>query len=165
MKKFRILILILFLLSAAGLGASTVYHALNDDKTIPVIQCPQEPLVLSVGENSTEKLLEGVTAWDEKDGDLTGSILIQGTSGTISGSETTITYAVVDSDDHVATASRVVQYSDYTPPRFGLEGELRYSVGNVIRVKDRLTAYDVVDGDISDRIIPAWSPAWRAPIP
>lgn len=152
MKKFRILILILFLLSAAGLGASTVYHTLNDDKTIPVIQCPQEPLVLSVGENNTEKLLEGVTAWDEKDGDLTGSILIQGTSGTISGSETTITYAVVDSDDHVATASRVVQYSDYTPPRFGLEGELRYSVGNVIRVKDRLTAYDVVDGDISDRI-------------
>lgn len=152
MKKFRILILVLFLLSAAALGGSTLYHTLNDDQTLPVIACPQEPLVLSVGENSTEKLLEGVTAWDEKDGDLTGSILIQGTSGTVTGSETTITYAVVDSDDHVATVTRTVQYTDYTPPRFALSSELRYSVGSVLRVKDRLTAYDVVDGDISDHI-------------
>ena len=152
MKVFRILVLVLLLLVSLVLGLSTLYHLWNDDKTIPVIECPEEALVLSVGENSTEKLLEGVTAWDDKDGDLTEQLFIQGMSGSIQGNETTITYAVVDSDDHVATASRVVRYSDYTPPRFSLNSELRYSVGNLIRVKDRLTAYDVVDGDISDRI-------------
>lgn len=152
MKVFRILVLVLLLLTSLTLGLSTLYHLWNDDKTLPVIQCPEGALVLSVGENSTEKLLEGVTAWDDKDGDLTGQVFIQGMSGRIQGNETTVTYAVVDSDDHVATASRVVQYSDYTPPRFSLNSELRYSVGNLIGIKDRLTAHDVVDGDISDRI-------------
>lgn len=37
MKKFRILILVLFLLSAAALGGSTLYHTLNDDQTLPVL--------------------------------------------------------------------------------------------------------------------------------
>lgn len=152
MKVFRILVLVLLLCMSLGLGLSTLYHLWNDDQTLPVIQCPEETLILTVGENSDEKLLEGVTAWDDKDGDLTEQLFIQGMSGTIQGNETTVTYAVVDSDDHVATASRMVRYSDYTPPRFALNSELRYSVGNLIRVKDRLTAHDVVDGDISDRI-------------
>lgn len=152
MKKLRIITLVLFLLSAGLLGASYAYHMQMDDATVPVITCPEEPLILSVGEHSDAKLLEGVTAWDDKDGDLTQKVLIQGMSKRIEGDTTTITYAVVDSDAHVSTCSRPVTYTDYTKPRFALSRELRYTVGGMVQVKDRLTAEDVMDGDISDRI-------------
>ena len=112
MKKLKIFTLVLFLLTGSALAASEYYHYRAEDRTLPVLQCPDEPLVISVGENSREKLLEGVTAWDDKDGDLTERVLIQGIAKTVEGSETTITYAVVDSDDHVAHRTRTVRYTD-----------------------------------------------------
>ena len=91
MKKLKIFTLVLFLLTGSALAASEYYHYRAEDRTLPVLRCPDEPLVISVGENSREKLLEGVTAWDDKDGDLTERVLIQGIAKTIEGSETTIT--------------------------------------------------------------------------
>ena len=46
MRRLRIITLVCFLLSAAALGASTAYQAWSEDKTIPVIDCPETPLVL-----------------------------------------------------------------------------------------------------------------------
>ena len=152
MKKLKIFTLVLFLLTGSALAASEYYHYRAEDRTLPVLQCPDEPLVISVGENSREKLLEGVTAWDDKDGDLTERVLIQGIAKTVEGSETTITYAVVDSDDHVAHRTRTVRYTDYAPPQFALSRELRYSVGAAVQIRDRLTATDLIDGDVSERI-------------
>ena len=152
MKKLKIFTLVLFLLTGSALAASEYYHYRAEDRTLPVLRCPDEPLVISVGENSREKLLEGVTAWDDKDGDLTERVLIQGIAKTIEGSETTITYAVVDSDAHVAHRTRTVRYTDYAPPKFALSRELRYSVGTAVQIRDRLTATDLIDGDVSERI-------------
>lgn len=149
MRRLRIITLVCFVLSAVLLAASTVYHNIRRDDTLPVIQCPEEPLVLSV-EDGEEALLQNVTAYDEKDGDLTDGVLIQGVSK--SGDAATVTYAVVDSDHHVAVKQRELRYTDYVPPRFALSKELRYSVGTQIRIKDRMTAGDMVDGDLSDRI-------------
>lgn len=152
MKKLKIFTLVLFMLTGSALAASEYYHYRAEDRTLPVLQCPDEPLVISVGENSREKLLEGVTAWDDKDGDLTERVLIQGIAKTIEGSETTITYAVVDSDAHVAHRTRTVRYTDYASPKFALSRELRYSVGTAVQIRDRLTATDLIDGDVSERI-------------
>lgn len=152
MRKLRIVVLILFLLSAAGLGASKAYHRRTDDATLPVLTCPQEALILSVKESGQEHMLAGVTAWDDKDGDLTGHILVEGLSKSIQGNRSTITYAVADGDGHVATCVRPVEYTDYRPPQFALSKELRYQGGSLVQIKDRLTAQDVIDGDLSDRI-------------
>jgi len=151
MRRLRIITLVCFLLSAAALGASTAYQAWSEDKTIPVIDCPEEPLVLSVKDSGTEVLLQDVTAYDEKDGDLTDQLLLEGIDRASDG-DIIVTYVVVDSDHHVVSRSRTLQYTDYTPPRFALSKELRYSMGSSVRIKDRLTATDVVDGDLSDRI-------------
>ena len=134
------------------MGASTAYHIMTEDRTIPVIECPETPLVLSVRESGDDALLRDVTAWDEKDGDLTGEVLLQGISRSSGGENITVTYVVCDSDHHVITKSRDLRYTDYTPPRFALSKELRYSMGGSIQIKDRMTAADVVDGDLSDRI-------------
>ena len=64
----------------------------------------------------------------------------------------TVTYVVADSDRHVVSRQRSVRYTDYVPPRFSLTQELRYSMGSSIRIKDRMSAWDVIDGDLSDRI-------------
>ena len=151
MRKLRIITWICFLLSAALLGASTAYYAWKEDKTLPVIQCPEEPLVLSVRDSGGAALLRDVTAWDGKDGDLTDQVLLEGIDRTAEG-EITVTYVVADSDRHVSSKSRALQYTDYTPPRFTLSEDLRYTLGSSIRIKDRMTAVDVVDGDLSDRI-------------
>lgn len=149
MRRLRIITLICFVLAALLLAASTMYRNIKQDDTIPVIECPEEPLVLSVAAGE-EALLADVTAYDEKDGDLTGQVLLQGISK--NGDTATVTYAVVDSDNHVSAKSRTLQYTDYVAPRFALNKELRYSVGSQIRIKDRMTAEDLVDGDLSDRI-------------
>lgn len=152
MKRLRIITLICLILSAVLMAAATVSARLRQDDTLPEIRCPEEPLVIAMAEAEDDRLLRDVTAWDEKDGDLTGRVLVQSVEKTVGGSTASVTYAVSDSDNHVATCTREVQYTDYQPPRFALSRELRYPVGSTVRVKDRLTAWDALDGDLSDRI-------------
>ena len=64
MKKLKIFTLVLFLLTGSALAASEYYHYRAEDRTLPVLQCPDEPLVISVGENSREKLLDVVWGYD-----------------------------------------------------------------------------------------------------
>ena len=151
MKRFRILTYVCLVLSACLLAVSTLYHQRTEDRSIPEIQCPDTVLTVSM-EESGAALLQDVTAWDEKDGDLTDKVLLQGVDKRAGSSSATVTYAVADSDNHVVTATREIRYTDYQPPRFSLEKELRYSVGSPLRIKDRLTASDRIDGDLSDRI-------------
>ena len=152
MRRLHILTLICMVISTALLVVSTIYQKSVEDQTIPVIQCPEAPLTISMADGGDAALLKDVTAWDEKDGDLTDQILLQGVDKHAGASTATVTYAVVDSDNHVATRTREIQYTDYQPPHFALEKELRYSVGSALRIKDRLTASDRIDGDLSDRI-------------
>lgn len=151
MRRLRIITLICFILSAAALGASTAYRIWKTDDTVPVITCPDAPLVLSVKDSGTEALVRDVTAWDEKDGDLTADVMVEGIQRDADGT-LTVTYVVADGDHHVTSRQRSVQYTDYTPPRFSLTQELRYSMGASVRIKDRMSAWDVIDGDLSDRI-------------
>ena len=52
----------------------------------------------------------------------------------------------------MATCSRTVRYTDYEKPHFSLSQGLVYPVGGSVTLLDRLTATDVIDGDISDNI-------------
>ena len=152
MRRFRILVWVCMVISTILLGISTAYHKSREDQSIPVIRCPETPLSIAMEDAGEETLLKDVTAWDEKDGDLTDRILLQGVKKNAGTSTATVTYAVVDSDNHVTTRTREIRYTDYQPPHFALTKELRYSAGSALRVKDRLTAWDRSDGDLSDRI-------------
>ena len=151
MRRLHIIVLAALVLSAALLAASTVAGRLRQDDTLPEIRCSEEPLTVSVQAGS-DSLLEGVTAWDEKDGDLTPELLVQRIQREEDSGRLTVTYAVADSDHHVTARSRTLIYSDYTPPRFTLSRELRYEQGATLLVRDRLGATDLLDGSISDRI-------------
>lgn len=152
MRKLHFIIAALLLVSAAGFVWTEVRQRSTADQTLPVIECPDTPLVIQVGESSQEVLLEGVTAWDEKDGDLTAQVMVEGIEKSVQDNETTVIYAVVDSDSHVTKLTRTVRYTDYTPPRFGLSMELRYELGEPVVIRNRVTAWDVIDGDLSSQV-------------
>ena len=152
MRRFRLLVLAVAVVMAAALAVSVVAQRAAADRTLPEIRCPEGALELSVRALNDRALLSGVTAWDEKDGDLTDRIVLQGLGKGVEDGMTTATYGVADADHHVATRTRPVRLVDYQPPRFTLSQPLTYPVGASIAVRDRLTAWDAVDGDLSDRI-------------
>ncbi len=151
MRRLKITMTLLFLLSAVLLAVSTIWTVMSEDRTLIEIDCPSIPLTVSVYEDESQ-LLAGVTAKDEKDGDLTDQVFVKEIGKSGLDGRTTVTYAVVDSDNHVATATRELRYTDYQAPRFSLSQALRYTVGAPIVIRDRIHAWDSVDGDISSQI-------------
>ena len=59
---------------------------------------------------------------------------------------------VFDADCHAATLTRTVRYTDYNPPRFALNVPSTYRTGEMPALLAQITAEDVMDGDVSDRI-------------
>lgn len=151
MRKLRIITAILFVLSAVLTGSVIALRVMRTDKTRPVISFGAEVLTLSAEEVNDDALRSDVTAWDDKDGDLSDHIQVLSLTRR-QGNEMSAHYAVADRDNHVTAAERTVVLEDYTPPRFRLTLPLSYNVGASMLMKDRLTAEDLLDGDISSKI-------------
>ncbi|MDY6040420.1 MAG: hypothetical protein SPI81_00705 [Candidatus Faecousia sp.] len=117
----------------------------------PVIFYPEGVLEISV-QDGEEALLQGVTAKDDKDGDVTGSILVEKLSGFDGENRREVTYAAFDSDGNVTKATREIVYTDYTPIRFQLNHSLRYRTGETINLSELVGASDSLDGDLSDKV-------------
>lgn len=152
MQIHRILILIaLFMVILYGFNRVLLYRSF--DKTGPEISFEEELLKVSV-KVTEEELLEGITAIDEKDGDVTDSIMIESISKLLAGNERIVTYAAFDGDNHVGKAERRIQYTDYTSPRFSLDEPLTTSLSSdMSEMLQALHAKDCIDGDISDQIV------------
>lgn len=123
----------------------------SKDTAAPQIQMDSEQPRLSVTA-SEEELLQGVTATDNKDGDVTASLLVesirlQGTDGTA-----TVRYAAFDKAGNVAKADRQVYFTDYESPRFSLSAPMAMQQNSSKDVMSIITASDLLDGDISRRI-------------
>ncbi len=125
---------------------------LNTDETYPSIEI--EDGILDVGVNVTdEQLLKGVTAFDKKDGDISSSVVVESISRFINDNECIVTYAVADSDNHVAKGTRTIRYKNYTPPKFVMSDSFVYSLGEEIDILESIGARDVIDGNISDKVV------------
>lgn len=155
LRRTRIFVIIFFILSVVVWGGYRLYERSHVDKTIPVITMDENSVTVTV-EDGDEAILAGVTAKDEKDGDLTDVIFIESRSNFIGKGQFTVTYAVADSDNNVAKASREVIYSDYKPPRFELSEPLKFQTTREtqddINIAANLTAHDMLDGNISNKI-------------
>lgn len=151
MRLFQRTVVVLFVIVALLFCGMLVYENYMVDDIAPVIRCEEETIRISVTDGE-ETLLQGVTASDNVDGDLTDQVMVKSVSPLIGADTAKVTYFVFDSSDNVATASRMVQYRDYKRPRFSLSQPLVYRVGSTVTLLDRLTAEDDLDGDISDSI-------------
>ena len=122
------------------------------DQTLPVVKLDSDLLHVSLSDGG-DAFLSGVTAFDEKDGDLTDRVIVESVSRFIDPGVSVVTYAVCDNDNHVAKASRKVVYDDYTPPYFTLSGSLVFGISQTVNIPKFLGASDSIDGDVSDRVI------------
>lgn len=130
------------------------YLALTErmnDNTAPEISFASQMLVVSV-DASNEELLAGVSARDEKDGDVTDSILVEGISGLGSDQLATITYAAFDEAGNVAKATRTLKYADYSSPRFSLSTALIFRSGSSVNLLKYVGAEDVIDGTLDEKV-------------
>lgn len=151
MRNLQVIVISLFLALSVAFSVVFAYDRFAEDHTPPTIYCDGEPLYVSVSATDKE-LCSGLTARDDRDGDLTERIIVRRVSQLTGPNTATAYYAVFDSASNYCTYTRTVYYTDYRKPRFSLSQPLIYNVNSVISLEDRLTAYDVLDGDISSRI-------------
>ena len=97
---------ILIALDVILLGVSIAVFV-GEDRTPPVIRMEETELEYREG-MSDEALLEGVSAMDETDGDVTASLVIEKVSETGTGT-VIVTYGARDAANNVAKASRVMR--------------------------------------------------------
>ena len=151
MRKCRVIWLCLFAAVGITFSACVIFQNVYGKDGGPVIFYPEGVLEISA-QDGEEALLQGVTAKDDKDGDVTGSILVEKLSGFDGESRREVTYAAFDSDGNVAKATREIVSTDYTPIRFQLNHSLRYRTGETINLSELVGASDSLDGDLSDKV-------------
>ncbi len=151
MKLLRIAGLSLFLLSAVTFAGYCGYEVSRNDIAGPVIEFAGEDVTVGVTVTD-EELLKNVTAYDEKDGNVTDSLLIETISDFIKPGQRMITYAAFDKNSNVTKRERKLNYTDYESPRFSLEKPLRFAVGDAANILDFIKVWDCIDGDLTEKI-------------
>lgn len=152
MRILRVAVTAVFIVTAALFVIFYFGEKLNTDNTIPVITVESDLLEVSL-DATKEDFLQGVTAYDEKDKDITDKIIVESVSKFLDDGICKVTYAVCDSNNNVANATRKICYKDYVSPRFSMNSSTCYSLYESINISDVVKAYDCIDGDISRSII------------
>lgn len=126
----------------------------ESDRLGPEITFEQELLEISISATE-EELMNGVTAFDKRDGDVSDTIIIESMSKLLSGNQRIVTYVAFDKDGYAGKAERRIQYTDYTSPRFSMVEPLKMDISSsdFTATLSPLRATDCIDGDISDQII------------
>lgn len=152
MRILRNSVTVLFIVTLITFSFFFVFKKKNEDKTIPEITIETD--FIEVKCSATDKdFLKGVKATDEKDGDLTGEVIVESVSRFIQPGICEVTYAVCDSDNHVAHATRKIRYIDYETPKFKLNDSLCFSLYENINIASHIGAFDSIDGDISENVV------------
>lgn len=130
------------------------YKQVGIDNTPPVITIDDEEGVIhTVSMNDLDAgLLQGVTAYDHHDGNVTASILVEQVGHITNEHQVQVGYAAFDAAGNVAKAQRTVQLTDYIPPRFTLNAPLAFVYGTNFDPLKQIGAEDLTDGNIRHRV-------------
>lgn len=152
MKAFKIVVSIAFVFISFASAAVYIGEKLAVDKTIPQITVEEEMIEVSL-KATDEELLKGVTAYDEKDKDLTDRIIIESISRFTEKGVSKVIYAVCDSDNNVAKATRMIKFKGYESPKFQVVGNLCFSLYEHIDISEMILATDSLEGNITSKIV------------
>ena len=151
MRYLRIFTIVIFALSILFAFGVNKYYYSNVNMDFPEISNSLETLQLSV-QDPPEAILQGLSARDATDGDLTDQIMVASMSHFLEPGMLNVKYVVFDAHNNSATLTRRVHYTDYQPPVFTLEKAPVYTVGNSFDLLNYIHVEDCIDGDISDRV-------------
>ena len=152
MKKRNWIPVLVMLICFGLFMAYRLYQRAVTDTKAPVITAQDEAGVPEISVKDENALLQGVTAQDARDGDVTGSIIVERISSTGENGQILVTYAAFDSSGNVGKLQRPMRYTDYIGPRFSLTQPLVFSYGGQYDVLNYVRAEDSMDGDIRHRI-------------
>ena len=151
MRTLKTILCIATALSVLAFALAIYYTQFYKDVVPPEIRMDADVITVSAADGD-EALLRGVTATDNRDGDITGAVLVDGVSQLTGPNAARVRYIVFDAAENAATASRTVVYSDYEAPRVFVLQPLTYNVGDTIALRGRVIARDCLEGNITDRI-------------
>ena len=151
MKLIRNVLVVLFCAALVGASGLFFYVRTTEDSTPPEFHIDTDPIEVSVTDPASA-LLQGLTATDNRDGDLTQEIRIRSRSSFIRDAEFTVSYIVFDQASNYSSCSRHARYTDYVPPRFRLTRPMTFNVNETIRFDGSVIVEDLLEGDISGRI-------------
>lgn len=149
--KFKVTVIFALLLAVAVFLGYRAVAAMRRDSTPPKI-CVEEGVFAVSVTDPTEKLLAGVTASDNRDGDVTASLVVEAVELLDGSGRISVRYAAFDRAGNVAKISREGIYTDYQRPRFTLKQPLLYRYGTTFDVLSTVGAEDMLDGDIQHRV-------------
>ena len=107
MKKGLVAML---LLACAALLAGNVVIYIGKDRNGPEITVPQEELTYVAG-SDTSALLNGVTAVDDRDGDVTSTVTVESIIPNEDQTGASVIYVAKDSKNNVTKATRLISYA------------------------------------------------------
>ena len=150
-KRIEVLLLLVLAVAVGLFGCYYFWIHEQIDKMGPVYTVEEEILEISVTDPK-EALMRGIKAIDDRDGDVTASILVESISGINDRQETTVTYAAFDRAGNVSKLQRQIRYVDYRAPRFEAYTTLCFPGGKQFDFMDYVGATDVLEGDIRRRV-------------
>ncbi len=142
--------MILFIFSLGLFIFFYLKHSRIDDNIAPRISMDTSSIEISV-EDEEEAILEGVTASDSNDGDVSDTLIVESMGEFLSIGRRNVTIAAFDSSGNIAKETREVIYTDYTSPKFSLSEPLSFPL-NTTDILEYVTATDVLDGDLTNQI-------------
>ena len=107
MKKGLVAML---LLACAALLAGNVVVYIGEDRNGPEITVPQEEITYVAG-SDTSALLNGVTAADDRDGDVTSTVTVESIILNEDQTGASVVYVAKDSKNNVTKATRLISYA------------------------------------------------------
>ena len=151
MKKKNLLLLAPVALSAALFLGYRTWDDLRTDNTPPEISVTGESVQVSVSAPKSA-LLQGITAQDDRDGDVTDSLLVEKITMLDGDGNLEVSFAAFDQSGNVSKGKRTARYTDYQAPRFYLNQPLLFVYNSNFNLMNAIGATDPLDGDIQHRI-------------
>lgn len=151
MKYFKIIVIVLFVAGVGLYAGALAKDKADQDPNRPVITSQKNEIEVPA-DYTEEQLKEGLSAWDEEDGNLTDQILIGEFSQFIEKGVCNVSYIVFDSANQPATLSRKVRFTGYESPKFTLSSPLVFESGMGTDILGRIGASDMLDGNVSSMV-------------
>lgn len=151
MKKMKLLPPALILLCVGLFVGYQAWDRIKTDNKAPEITIGTEILDLSVSAPKSD-LLQGITALDDQDGDVSGSMVVEGIKALDSNGTMEVSFAAFDRAGNVSKGIRTVRYTDYEPPRFSLTSDMVYAYNSNFDPLKDISAADPLEGDLQHRI-------------
>lgn len=102
-------IVALMIAACLALGGVTFFLLVTEDRKAPEIQIQDVDITYVNGSDYSE-LLAGVTATDNREGDVTQNLIVEGVYPNDDGTSASVVYAVKDKKNNIGKASRIVRY-------------------------------------------------------